>query len=130
MRPLVAERGSALGSPPGGPLSEEITRLRYPLRPGASWTVREDPFFGSTVEAMEVVKLPPGRFPAARIRMKSEFYGPNDRVRLWFGRSGELGHQYHLEASATDYMGNVIGTILFDETEMLTDIDLVGPGRF
>src|SRR6185503_21276890 len=48
---------------PGGALEGEITRLRYPLHPGARWTIRESPLFTAVVEDQEILDLPAGRLP-------------------------------------------------------------------
>lgn len=120
----VASDGAARGS---GVLPNEITRLVYPLRPGEEWTIRTDFFFGSVVEGIEDLDLPAGRFPAYRIRIPNEALGPEDVVRLWMGRSGQLRFQYHLEAPATDEDGNVIGSSSIDHDEVLDQISLVKP---
>jgi hypothetical protein len=122
----VLRTGNAASSgPAGGPLPHEITRLAYPLHPGAEWAIRTDPFFASTVEAVESVGLPAGRFSAYRIRIDSEFFGPNDRVHLWMGRSGQLRFRYHLEGAATDPDGNEIGVLVADHDEVLDEVSLV-----
>ena len=113
----------------GGPLPNEITRLRYPLRPGQSWTIREDPLFDSSVEAVEVLNPTVGRFTAYRIRIESVFFGPDDRVQLWYGRAGYLGRAIHAEGVATDEYGNPVGRVIYDEAEALDGIQLVAPGE-
>jgi len=118
--------GNAAGRP-GGVGAEEITRLSYPLRPGAEWVIRGDPFFGSVVEANENFEAPAGRFPSSRIRTVADFLGPNDLVHVWFSRSGMLALRYHLESFATDVDGNIIGTASFDYDETLRDFSLAGP---
>jgi hypothetical protein len=111
-------------SPPGGPKTEEITRLRYPLHPGQSWTIRESPFFGSTVEQREILALPVGRRAAWRIRIDSELFGPDDEVYLWYSRCGRLGLYARLEGVAMDENGDVIGTFVTEENELLEGLDL------
>ena len=84
------------GRPTGG-AGNEITRLRYPMTVGRTWTVREDPFFSSTVEALEQLDIPDGKLPAYRVRTDSAFLGPNDRVLAWYSRSGMVGIFVHIE---------------------------------
>lgn len=123
-------RGISPAGPPGGALSQETTTLRYPLRPGQKWEVRTDPFLvASQVEAAQVLDLPAGRFPGWRVRLDNSVLGPNDSVRFWYGHSGLLGERIHVESLATDLGGNVIGTMIADETLYLTSLDLVGPGH-
>jgi hypothetical protein len=122
----LAAAGSGTGA---GPFPDELTRLDYPLHPGAKWVLRTDPYFTGTVERVELVDLPAGRFQAYRIRLGSDLFGPNDRVLLYWGRSGELGHSFHLEIVATDENGNPIGNQVADETEQLRALHLVGSGQ-
>jgi hypothetical protein len=105
----------------------EIIRLDYPLHPGASWTVREDPLFTSTVERLERLDLPAGSFNAYRIRIGSQFFGPEDTVHLWMGRSGLLQFRYRLVEPATDENGNVIGELVVTHDEVVDAVSLVKP---
>ncbi len=103
----------------------ELTRLQYPLRAGADWVLRRYPLYTARVEAQETLALAPGRFDAWRIRYGSGYYGPEDIVRVWYGRSGYLGLNSHLEApwiSGADTIGVVINL----DTETLTEIQLAG----
>ena len=118
---------SNLGNLPNGLLPGEITRLRYPLRPGSKWEIRPDPLFSSEVEAIEHLSLPAGPFPAYRIRIDNEALGPADVVHLWMGRSGQLAVRFHFEAEATDSQGNVIGRVIDDYNEVLHEVSLVVP---
>jgi hypothetical protein len=120
---------TATDSRRGGVLDHEITRLRYPLFPGQQWTIRPSPFFGSLVEAHETVALPAGRFPGYRIRISSEFFGPNDAVKFWYGRAGLLRDRVHVESVATDENGNPIGTAIVEQEDELVRLDIVHPGR-
>jgi hypothetical protein len=120
----------ALAGPPGGVLSDEITRLEYPLHPGQEWTVRESPFFGSEVEGHDVLDLPPGKMTCLRIRMVSEVFGPSDSVVLWYGRDGFLGMSAHVESEVLGLNGEPMGRIVFEDRLFLETIDLVRPGRF
>lgn len=108
----------------GGVLDHEITRLSYPLHPGAHWVIRADPRFESTVERFGPIDEPAGRFVGARIRIDSEFFGPRDHVELRYGRDGFLGLSAHLEGIATDEAGNVIGTTVVEQRQDLTALAL------
>ena len=105
--------------------SGEITRLDYPLHPGASWTVRQDPHFSSTVEGLEQLSIPAGRFNAYRIRIDNEFLGPEDAVHLWMGRSGQLQFRYRLVQTVTDEDGNEIGEFVATHDEVVDSVSLV-----
>jgi hypothetical protein len=107
----------------------EITRLEYPLHPGASWVIREDPRFESTVEGAEALDLAVGHIPAWRIRIDIDGLGARDRVHVWYSRSGFLKSDVHLEAEATDTNGNPIGLAILEESEELVALSL-NRGRF
>jgi hypothetical protein len=114
---LLAGRGSTAA---GG----ELTRLRYPLVVGATWTVRSQPItFTSTVEALESLVLPIGTVPAYRLRIDSEVAGPGDRVVVWYGRSGMLGMLVHVEISADG------GPLIAEDVITLEDL-AIDRGRF
>jgi len=105
--------------------SGEITRLDYPLHPRASWTIREDPHFSSTVEGLDQLSIPAGRFNAYRIRINSQFLGPEDTVHLWMSRSGQLQFLYRLVQPVTDEDGNVIGEFVATHDEVVDAVSLV-----
>jgi hypothetical protein len=111
---------------PGGVAPGEIQRLRYPLLPGQSWVIRDDPRFEMSVEGAVVLRTPAGRFRAWTIRIRSVLFDPRDVVRVWYGRAGYLGLRARTIGEATDPSGNVIGTIVSLQTETLTEISLVG----
>ena len=108
----------------GGLLSGEITRLRYPLRPGAAWTIRPDPLFTASVEGVEALDLPAGRFSSYRIRFDSEFFSSPDVVHIWVSRSGQLAFRYHFESNATDVDGNELGKAMTDYDEVVDEVAL------
>jgi hypothetical protein len=112
-----------------GLMPNEITRLRYPLHPGATWDIRTDPdlTFTSIAEAVEPLNLPVGNLTAWRIRIWITGLSDQDSVHLWIGRSGQLQFTYHLVGIATDEDGNVIGTTASDYSETVDRIDLVKP---
>jgi hypothetical protein len=108
----------------GGPRDNEIVRLVYPLHPGRSWVVREDPHFEAFVEGSEQLDLAIGRTHAWRIRIDSDLFSPADRVIVWYGASGFLGQSVHTVVTATDENGNPIGTFISDDSLVLTDVSL------
>lgn len=130
LREPTSGRSLAHGGPPGGVMPGEITRLAYPLRPGQEWTIRPEPFFGSEVEAREVLDLPPGKMSCARINVTNFALEPDDEVFIWYGRDGFLRMTVHVETEMVDINGNVIGLLTFDENTALEHINLVRPGRF
>src|SRR5207249_1892146 len=69
-------------APPRGLAAGELIRLRYPLHPGQSWNIREDPLFTATVEGVDALDLAPGRLTGFRTRYTSDLFGPHDRVHL------------------------------------------------
>jgi len=113
----------------GGVESDEITRLEYPLHPGAHWVIRANPHFESIVERAEVLDLAVGHVTAWRIRIENEFLGQDDSIHFWFGRDGFLKSAAHFEGIATDPGGNIIGVVIADESERLDELSLQG-GRF
>jgi hypothetical protein len=130
LRRVLGNERSILGPQAGGGVGpNEITRLEYPLHPGAHWVIREDPRFESTVEGAETLDLAVGSLPGWRIRVGSDVFGAHDSVHLWYGRSGYLRLVAHLEGIATDEQGNPIGVVVADESEVLTELSLNG-GRF
>lgn len=114
-------------SPPGGSATNEITRLAYPLHRGQTWIIRDDPFFGSTVDQLEVLQTPAGPRPAWRVHIDSELFGPDDEVYLWYNRCGGLGLYARLFSDVVDPDGDVTGTLETVEWELLEGVDL--PGR-
>lgn len=120
---LLVSRGVA--GPPGGVLSDEITRLRYPLSQGATWFIREQPLFKSTVEGPDRLDLPVGLRNAFRVRITPPGSGDNDEVFLWYSRCGRLKFYAHIESTGVIPAGNVITLVSTDE-EVLTNIDVTG----
>jgi len=125
----LAPRAGAFGptfglpGPPGG----EVLRLAYPLQPGQRWTIRSGPGFNAGVEALETLDLPAGWFAAYRIRYSSEFFGPLDRVYVWYGPKGYLKLDARTESAVRDAEGNRIGTVWTETIEVLDEIALVDP---
>ena len=117
VEPLYAMRG--------GVLEGELTRLKYPLRPGQEWIVIEDPFdMSATVERHVTLDLPTGRTSAWKVRIESSLYGPDDVVHFFYGRDGYLGWQVSVVGEVTDESGNRIGTVQFTDEEYLEDLSI------
>ena len=110
-------------------LHNELTRLSYPLQPGKSWVIREAPHVSFTVEGLQVLRLRCGVFPAWRLRLDAEYFGPDDRAVFWYGRVGFLGLAAEFEADAVDEDGNVVGVVSGHEREVLTKFELQRHGR-
>jgi hypothetical protein len=103
----------------------EITLLSYPLYAGARWIVRDDPRFARIVIGRERVSLPLGTFAAWNIRGTAELFGPEDRVHFWYSNLGLLRIRFHVVGNATDNTGAIIGRVVTDSDQSLTDIHLV-----
>lgn len=129
-RALVATamRGVTRGGARPGPAPEEIQRLAYPLRTGATWVIRDDPRFTAEVEGPIQLDTPAGRFHGWTVRIHNPFLSERDEVRAFFGRAGYLGLRAQFFSEATDTEGNVIGTLDQRQSEWLTGIALVGAG--
>lgn len=111
-----------------GLMSNEITRLRYPLAPKQRWVIRSDPLFSvsAVVEGGEALHLPAGLFPSVRIRLLSPQYGRNDVVRYWYGRDGFLKLQEHFESvTVVDEEGRPVDVWSFDVLQVLDGLWLV-----
>lgn len=108
------------GSTARGVGPHEVTFLRYPLKPGATWDGRPG-FNVWTVEALETIDSPAGRFHTGRLHIVlPDFFGPEDVARTWWGVPGEVKRAFHLVGDATDETGTVIGRVESDETFLVT----------
>jgi hypothetical protein len=133
LRDIAAKRDAALGlglpaelttrrsgSTAFGVGPHEITFLLYPLRPGATWEGRPG-FNVWTVEALETIASPAGRFHTARLRIEvPDFFGPEDVARTWWGVPGEVKREFHFVTDATDENGTVIGRVEDTESFLVT----------
>ncbi len=127
---LATMRREALGGGnlgPGGPDPDELSMLRYPLYRGARWIVRGSPKFARMVLGREGLQTPAGRFAAWKLRGTSELYGPNDRVHFWYASAGLIRIHLHSEAAALDAGGNVVGQVVGEWDQALTQVSLLGP---
>lgn len=105
----------------------ELTLLRYPLRVGQEWAVRQSPFFGRIIVGEEEMQLPVGRVRAWRVRGVSELYGPEDRVHWWYGRAGLVRVHLHAEMEAVDNTGAVIGRAVAEFDQALARFSTGNP---
>jgi hypothetical protein len=114
-------------SPPS-PRSPEVTVLRYPLHSGLSWAWAQNALAPrSTVEAMEQLDLPPGRFPAWRVRVDRTEGNPEYEF-VWYGVHGYLKSVRHMEGDAR-VGGGLAGRFVSEEREELIDFRLVRRDR-
>ena len=113
----------------GGALENELTRLKYPLRPGQHWNVSPDLPLTSEVIRKERLHLPAGDFRGYKIELEWSTFSSRDRVFLWYSREGLLKLYIHVESEYTDYehpYGNGC-TIVYEEHLVLKSLDLVEP---
>lgn len=101
-----------------GPDAGEALLLRYPLKVGESWTMRDVPELGgkwtATVEGRERLSMPAGDFNAYRVRVRQPFQGPEDGLLIWYAPEGIvklLAHVHTLDGPV-------------DEEWVLTELDL------
>ncbi len=121
------EPGPARGALRPRPLAGEITRLAYPLLFVRHWVIREDPRFACTVEGIDWLRLPAGRFWAYRIRIDSELFAPSDRVHVWYNRKGFMKLDGIFETQVVDDASNPVAIATSRQTEVLDAIHLVTP---
>ena len=122
---IEAKRAAVQGRTPRalagrGPQPAEITFLRYPLHPNASWEGRPG-FNVWYFEGWDDLVTPAGPFRAARVRIDVPgLLGPDDVVQTWWAAPGETKRHYHFVAPLTDDNGEVTGTFEADETFVVT----------
>ena len=103
----------------------ELTRLRYPLQPGAEWTIYTGPpTITATVEALDTLTTPGGTFAAYRVAVRASDDGPDDWIRIWYTRSGKIHEIRHNEVIAVDPSTNTQTRIITEEIEVLTQVTL------
>jgi len=111
------------GTPaPDAPPFSETRLLAYPLHTGATWAMYPSSRLKvtATVEGIDVLSLPAGRFTAWRIRISGAT--PRDRV-IWYGRAGYLGSKGHDESPPPSDPQHI--QIIYDHADSLTALDLV-----
>lgn len=106
----------------------EIQQLAYPLLPGRHWIIRDDPRFEARVERAVQLRIGRPRLNGWSIRIRSEWFGPEDVVHVFWGRAGYLGLEADFVADATDDSGNLIGKIRTHETQSLIEVHLASSG--
>jgi len=122
---IEAKRAAVQGRTPRalarrGPQPTEITFLRYPLHPNASWDGRPG-FNVWYFEGWDDLATPAGPFHAARLRIDVPgLLGPDDVVQTWWAAPGETKRHYHFVAPLTDETGAVTGTFEADEAFVVT----------
>ncbi len=127
----VAAIRAVLGLMSSGVSNNEIQRLAYPLHTGAAWVLRADPRITQRVQGVDPIHTAAGTVVGYRIDLVwTDYFGPNDRVTVWYGRQGMLGLDFHLEGTATDPSGNVIGTLISEERQTLTGLHITNASRF
>ena len=92
-----------------------IEELRYPLKRGATWAVRQYPNVPPTVvtvEAHEVIETPAGRFPAVRLRVEDPYPRAGETHFAWYGREGLLAIEIRADADFFEPYGRVVRDIL------------------
>jgi hypothetical protein len=119
---LQGMRFAGFGWGGGGPSPLEISLLRYPLRVGAGWAVRERPLFTRTVTALERLTTPAGSFTAWRMRLGGEHFGPRDGAVAWYSASGLVRLSSHFEGEAVDDTGNLVGRVIMETDQVLDSI--------
>jgi hypothetical protein len=129
---LVARAIAVQGLAGGGPVAEgiapgEIRTLAFPLRPGQRWVIRDEPRFESWVEGPVRFTTLAGTFACWAVRIHGELFSPQDVVRTYWGREGNLGLRGELFAEARDASGNRIGTIIAHQAATLTELHLERP---
>jgi hypothetical protein len=111
-RAVLLQPDQSIGSTgrAGEAASDERELLHYPLHVGSSWQVR--PVFEVfwTVEALQVLSTPAGKFPAWEIDVSIYLANPGDFAKVWYGRAGRLAYRLH-----ADLGGGFTG----DETEVV-----------
>ena len=87
--------------PPDAPPFSETRLLAYPLHVGATWAMYPSSRLKvmATVDGIDVLNMPAGRFTAWRIRISGA--APRDQV-VWYGRAGYLGSKGHDESGPRD----------------------------
>lgn len=125
----VARVGAGAFRLPPTASPSEVTRLRYPLEFKSQWRISTDRRFNSSavVVGQESLDLPPGRLLGWRLDVISDALRPTDYLHMWYGTAGFLQQVSHFEVPATDASGNVIGNVVYDDRQWLTDYQLAPP---
>jgi hypothetical protein len=123
-----AARGAMRGGRrPIAPTGVELRRLVYPLRIGASWSIRPDFPWPARVSKFEIVATPAGRIPAFRIDINpfGNSLQEGEWVRVWYSQRGYLGYSIHTFLNGTNSDGSPSGiTYTDDEWMKVTSIEI------
>jgi hypothetical protein len=87
-------------------VTEELLRLRYPLRPGQSWVIRQDPLYTAIVDGVGTFPAHKGKVPTRSIRIRSELFGADDVVHQDVSTIGFTGLRAHVVGQGVDENGN------------------------
>ena len=105
----------------------ELTQLVYPLKEGASWSIRPDFPWPARVDRMESLDTPAGRITSYRIETNpgGTSIHEGEWLRLWWSRVGFVGYSLHLQSEQTDPNGDPTGEIyVADESMIATSISI------
>jgi hypothetical protein len=129
VRAVIGPHAAYSAGSPTALAAGEITRLRYPMRKGQSWVIRESPRYTAVVEATENLKTAAGSIGAYRVRIDSELFAPGSSVLMWQSKQGFIGLTSHIESILTDASGNPTGSIVTDDVLTLTGLTLAKGGK-
>jgi len=107
--------------------ASETQLLGYPLRPGQTWGARSDIPWPVTVNRVEQLATPAGRFQAWRLDINpgGSLVQEGEWVRVWYSRSGYLGFLIHTITEGTDVNGDPTGnTYVADDSMMVTSVQV------
>jgi hypothetical protein len=104
-RATTSSGGVGLRARPEG-VTEELQRLRYPLRLGQSWIIRQSPLFTAAVDGVGTFSAHKGSVPTRSIRIRSELFAPEDVVHQDVSPIGFTGLHARLNSQGTDENGN------------------------
>ncbi len=124
-----AARGIMRGAGTSSTASVSETQLLgYPLRPGQTWSARTDIPWPVTVNRVEQLETPAGRFQAYRLDINpgGNSVHEGEWVRVWYSRSGYLGYSIHTFVEQTDENGDPTGnTFVADDSMFVTSVHVV-----
>lgn|SRR6266850_996514 len=109
----------------GTPSGLELKFLVYPLHPGLAWSTRPDFPWPVSVDGMEALDTPAGKFPAYRISVNpgGTTVHEGEWIYIWYSRYGFLGYSIHTFDEVTDPDGQPTGVVyVYDESMMATSV--------
>ncbi len=111
-------------APPSGLAEGETTLLQYPVHRNASWVTGEESQREFTVEAIEWLDTPAGKFRAARVRRQTPGGDPETVNLTWYADPGIVK-----EFERFVLRRNGPGTPVILETEATSEITEYTPGQ-